>query len=63
MMKTTLEVKRRTKAGMKSEVSFSEDHAEGMHWSRFKDKEINCEHIFEKKPFLQEIAYGTTQKL
>ena len=51
MMKTILEVKRRTKAGMKSEVSFSEDHAEGMHWSRFKDKEINCEHIFEKKPF------------
>ena len=63
MMKTTLEVKRRTKAGMKSEVSFSEDHAEGMHWSRLKDKEINCEHIFEKKPFLQEIAYGTAQKL
>lgn len=26
---------------MKSEVGFSEDHAEGMHWSRFKDKEIN----------------------
>lgn len=48
---------------MKSEVSFSEDHAEGMHWSRLKDKEINCEHIFEKKPFLQEIAYGTAQKL
>lgn len=48
---------------MKSEVSFSEDHAGGMHWSRFKDKEINCEHIFEKKPFLQEIAYGTAQKL
>lgn len=46
-----------------SEVSFSEDHAESMHWSRFKDKEINCEHIFEKKPFLQEIAYGTAQKL
>lgn len=48
---------------MKSEVGFSEDHAESMHWSRFKDKEINCEHIFEKKPFLQEIAYGTAQKL
>ena len=63
MMKTILEVKRRTKAGMKSVVSFSEDHAESMHWSRFKDKEINCEHIFEKKPFLQEIAYGTAQKL
>ena len=41
MIKMALEVKRRTRAGMKSEVSFSEDHAEGMHWSRFKDKEIN----------------------
>ena len=39
MIKMILEVKRRTRAVIKSEVSFSEDHAEGMHWSRFKDRE------------------------
>lgn len=42
MMKMILEVKRRMRVGMKSEVSFLEDYVRGMYWFCFKDKEINC---------------------
>lgn len=62
MMKTTLEVKRRTRAGMKSEVSFQKimrGACTGLA-SKIRKSIVN---IFLKKPFLQNIACGTAQKL